>query len=152
MITPVVALKNHNPLLQCEHSNVCCLYDMPFVTEASFTTNLLCYVKQSHDHTSRILHKTLATRSFSETKRECYRTNSWVSVISVPCGLSHMQLMSHHATNRMQFDCDTILHKTHCTKLLSKTLSLAWTHRQWNAILQNAASQRALKQKWEDIN
>jgi hypothetical protein len=94
----------------------------------------LRYVKQSHDHTSRMLHQTQPTRSFSETKRECYRTNSWVWVISEPCGLSHMQLMPHRATNIMQPDCDKVLHKIHCTKLLSKNLSFAQTHRQWHAI------------------
>ena len=45
--------------------------------------------------------KTQATRRFCERKRECCQNNSWIWVLSIPCGLARMQLMLYLATNIM---------------------------------------------------
>ena len=52
--------------------------------------------------------KTQVTRSFCERKRECCRNNSWIWVISIPCGLARMQLMLYLATNIMSLNVTNI--------------------------------------------
>jgi len=99
--------RQHNPLLWLQATLQCVLiYALPCATLACPPTRR-AYQRHYAKWCNHMIMlpacytNTQTTRSFCERKIECCQNNTWVWVISIPCGLARMQLMQYLATNLM---------------------------------------------------